>query len=68
MKVLKLSHSELSPIISDNVIGHAKSAHDFSDEFDHFSRYNRGRWLYFDPFCEFIYFHEVVCESTFFLS
>jgi hypothetical protein len=31
-KVLELPRSELSPIISDNVIGNAKHVHDLFDE------------------------------------
>jgi hypothetical protein len=52
-KVFKLPHSELSPIIGDNIVGYAKFVHDLLDEF------------HFDPLCEFIHCNDDVCESTF---
>jgi hypothetical protein len=64
-KVLELSRSELSPIISDNVIENTKLIHDFFDELHRLGRYNGSGRLYFDPLCEFIHCDEDVCESTF---
>jgi hypothetical protein len=64
-KVLELPHSELSPIIDDNVIGNAKPVHDFFDELHHIGRCNGSGRLYFDPLCEFIHSDEDLCESTF---
>jgi hypothetical protein len=55
----------LSPIISDNVIGNAKPAHDFFDEFHCLAHCDRSDRLYFDPLCEFINCDEDVCEYTF---
>jgi hypothetical protein len=55
----------LSPIISDNIVGHTKPVHDLSDEFHHLSSSNRSCMPYFDPFYEFIHYYEDVCESTF---
>jgi hypothetical protein len=49
-KVLELPHSELSSIISDNIIEHAK--HDFFDEFHRLSHCDWSGMLYFDPLCE----------------
>jgi hypothetical protein len=49
-KVFKLPCSELSPIIGDNVVGHAKLVHDLSDEFHLLSHCTGGCRIYFDPF------------------
>jgi hypothetical protein len=65
IEVLELPRSELSPIISDNVVGYAKLVHDLFNEFHCLGRCNRGVRLHFNPFCEFIYCYKDVCESTF---
>jgi hypothetical protein len=64
-KVLELPHSELSPVIGDNVIGNTKPLHNFFDELHRLGRYNGSSRLYFDPLCEFIHCDEDVFESTF---
>ncbi len=47
------THSELGPIIGDNIVGYAKLVHDLFDEFHHLGCCNRCGKLHFDPFCEF---------------
>jgi hypothetical protein len=64
-KVFELHRSELSPIISDNIIGNTKLVHDFFDGFHCLGRCDSSDRLYFDPLCEFIHCNEDVCESTF---
>jgi hypothetical protein len=64
-QVFKLPRSELSPIMSDNVVGYAEFVHDILDEFHYFGRCNVGDRLHFDPVCEFIHCYKNVCESTF---
>jgi hypothetical protein len=64
-KVLELPRSELSPIISDNVVGYTKYVHDLFDKFHYLGRCYLCGKLYFDPLCEFIHCYEDVCESTF---
>jgi hypothetical protein len=63
--VFKLTHNKLSPIIGDDVVGHAKPVHDLSNEFHQLSSYNRSYKLYFDLFCEFIHYYKDVRESSF---
>jgi hypothetical protein len=64
-QVFELPCSKLSPIISDNVVGHAKPVHDHFDEFHHLSRCDVGGKLYFDPLHELIHCDKDMCESTF---
>jgi hypothetical protein len=61
----RATHSELGPIIGDNIIRHAEPVHDLSDEFHRLSSCDGSCRLYFDPFGEFIHCHEDVYESTF---
>jgi hypothetical protein len=64
-KVLELPRSDLSPVISDNVIRNAKPLHDLFDELHRLGHCNGSGRLYFDTLCEFIHNDEDVCEYTF---
>jgi hypothetical protein len=61
----KLPRSELSPIINNDVVRHAKYVYDFFDEFHCLGRCDRGSGLYFNLLHELIHCDEDMCESIF---